>query len=328
MKGQGMSSKVYACYLKDEQELMRSSSGGAYTALTNAVFRNGGTVIACAYDYEDHTLKFDLAKTAEARNRMRGSKYIQADSDNLYLLLERALSEGSDTDLLVVGTPCQIAGAKSWLKIKNRKIDRNIIFCDLMCHGVSSPVMWREYITNLEEEHYSKTTFVTFKDKEKGWLRPTAKVAFENGEIALAEDYAILYRSDDFMRDSCYNCKFSRIERVSDLTIGDFWKIGEVDREFANLRGTSMVLTHTESGQRLFDTACAEMYVKERTMDECLQPNMQYPTPIRKRYSDIHRDYSRKGLHFVIKKYVHYGEGNALAMRIRRKWHRMKYEGK
>ena len=99
-----MNTKVYACYLKNAEELEKSSSGGAFTALSNAVFRLGGCVIACNYQYDVQELQFDVAETEEKRNQMRGSKYIQAFPNNLYPLLAQELAKEGENPVFVVGT--------------------------------------------------------------------------------------------------------------------------------------------------------------------------------------------------------------------------------
>lgn len=74
--------EIYGCYLNDENELLESSSGGAFTALTNAILQEGGTIISANYNYDEHELRFEAALNIEKRNQMRGSKYIQAKSND------------------------------------------------------------------------------------------------------------------------------------------------------------------------------------------------------------------------------------------------------
>ena len=320
-----MDNQVYACYLKNEEDLNKSSSGGAYTAISNAILEKGGTIIACGYDYKNHSLQFIAVNDIEGRNQTRGSKYIQADARDLYRLLEVQLRMGGSAPIMVVGTPCQISGTKLWLQNKKIISERKVIFCDLLCHGTSSPAMWKKYILSLEEKYHSKFCFITFKDKEKGWIRPTAKGTLINGDTVLLEDYAILYRSDDFMRESCYVCPFATTNRNTDITIGDFWNIGNVNPEFMNKQGTSMVIVHSEIGKEIFQDALKYLYTWESTIEDAMQHNMHTSTQKKKRFNAIRSDYRKKGLDYVIKKYVYYGSDNILIRRIRRKIMRMKY---
>lgn len=323
-----MNTKVYACYLKNSEELRKSSSGGAFTALSNAIFRFGGCVIACSYQYDSQELQFDVAETQEKRNQMRGSKYIQAFPNNLYLLLEKELAKKVENPILVVGTPCQIAGTKIWLNAKISKEHRPVILCDLICHGVSSPVMWKEYVNALQRKAGLQIVKVSFKEKDRGWIRPTAKAWLEDSQELLIEDYAKLYRSRDFMRPSCYACKFAKQKRDTDLTIGDFWNIQNAHPTFANMEGTSNVFVHTKLGKWLFQQAMDELIILESTQKDCIQPALQYPCAKTKRYEDIHKDYERFGIDYIIERYIHFGPGNILVRKMRRKLLELRYKEK
>lgn len=321
-----MRTQVYGFYLRDEVELRNSSSGGAFTALTNSIFAQNGTVIACIYDYTRAEMRFLTANSPQIRDKMRGSKYIQANSETLYTELAYELNKDDSTPLLIVGTPCQIAGAKAWVRYKGTKSKRKLIYCDLLCHGVSSPQMWNKYLSLLYEQYQEKIRFTTFKNKDKGWLRPTAVAILESGREIEIEDYAMLYRSRDFMRPSCYHCKFASIRRDTDITIGDFWSIQEVDSGFANLQGTSVILVHTTLGQSLFERAAADGIVRISKLEECMQPALVESTKPSPRYKDVHKDYEKHDLSYVIEKYIHYGPGINVVRRIRRKWFRLKYQ--
>lgn len=320
-----MKTQVYAFYLQDQDELQKSSSGGAFTALSNAVFVERGTVIACNYNYSAHEMNFCTASESQLRNQMRGSKYIQADNTDLYKELEYELKREDNSPLLVIGTPCQIAGAKAWVNYKGVISNRKLIYCDLLCHGVSSPRMWKEYIRLQEKKYDEKVKFITFKNKSRGWLRPIAKAVLDNDKEISVEDYAMLYRSDDFMRASCYHCKYASLLRDTDITIGDFWGIQEIDPSFANLCGTSLILLHTATGKWLFDKAANVGKTRQSNIDECLQPNMLCPVKPSLRFKDIHKDYNKYGLSYIIEKYIHYGPGGKNIRRLRRKYFRMKY---
>lgn len=317
--------QIYGCYLKDERKLLKSSSGGVFTALSDAVLREEGTIIACNYIYQNHELRFEKAIDTEKRDQMRGSKYIQANPQNLYSLLSQEVNIDNGTPILVIGTPCQMAGAKAWIETKRMKTNREIILCELLCHGVSSSIIWKKYIENIENEYSSKVEYITFKDKEKGWICPTAKVRLENQEVILTEDYAKLYRGDSFMRESCYHCKFSRIKRISDISIGDFWDIENIDPQFANLKGTSVVLVHSKIGEQLFQKAKEDMIVRKSNLEECVQQCMSFPVEKPKFFKDIHRDYERHNLNYIIQKYIKFGRNDAILTKIRKKLFQIKY---
>lgn len=78
------------------------------------------------------------------------SKYVQSDIGNTYKESERFLKQGKQ--VMFVGTSCQIAGLKRFLR---KKYD-NLLAVDFICHGVPSPGIWRKY---LEEIKFLKPSF-------------------------------------------------------------------------------------------------------------------------------------------------------------------------
>ena len=70
--------KVYAGRLKDRASLLRSSSGGAFVALSDCFLDNGDAVVCAVYNYEDHATEFQLIENREERDKSIGSKYMQS----------------------------------------------------------------------------------------------------------------------------------------------------------------------------------------------------------------------------------------------------------
>ena len=106
------------------------------------------------------------------------------------------------------------------------------------------------------------------------------------------------------MREACYHCKFSSIKRTSDITIGDFWGIEKIDPNFANMKGTSVVLIHTQKGKKLFEQAKDDLVVRQSTLQDCIQQCMVHPVYKPKYFFNIRKDYDRHGLDYIIEKYV------------------------
>ena len=313
-----MEKKVYACYLRTKETQLKSSSGGLFTALSDSVLNNNGVVLACKYNSTNHAIEYDAAKSKEARDKLRGSKYIKAEASSLYRVLGETVNKNAKKQIMIVGTPCQIEGVKKWCD--NHSINGNqIILVDLICHGVSSPNMWKKYIKSVEKRFSSKVISITFKDKEKGWLRPTAKAVLENGEKILIEDYALLYRSNNIMRDVCYKCPYSNTDRISDITIGDYWNYKALDEDFVDMDGISVAIINSKAGKELFDKSKQQLKYIESNLEDCLQPNLIEPTKRSCFYKRLNRHYKNRGIEYIIDKYVYYGPGNKLTRRIRRK---------
>lgn len=141
---------VYAGRLKYKSALMGSSSGGAFTALSNFFLKNGNAVVAAIYNYENHWLM-----------------------------------ENPEKELLFVGMGCQSDGFRKFSEIKG--IRDRVYIVDIICHGSPSPKLWREYAKSIQKKD-GKITYLTFKDKRNGWKSPTAYVKVNEAEKPI-KDY-------------------------------------------------------------------------------------------------------------------------------------------
>ena len=213
---------AYAAYHKEEKELEKSSSGAIFIAISDYVLKNNGVVIAASYNYETHKLEHIICKNNSEIDSCRGSKYIQSYIDKkIYMSVENYLNENKM--VFYIGMPCQIAAIKKYLSLK--KVNMKTFFtCDILCHGVGSQGIWNKFINYIEEKEKMKVTYLSFKDKRNGWMHPLCIAKGFQKEVSL-RGYSWLYFSDSIMRPSCYNCKYSNINREGDITIGDFWKI-------------------------------------------------------------------------------------------------------
>ena len=119
-----------------------SSSGGFFSLLARHVLEQGGAVFGAALD-EDMTARHVCARTVDELAPMRGSKYVQSDLGGSFSQVKALLEEG--TAVLFSGVPCQVDGLKRYLG----KDYPNLLTCDLVCHGVPSPAVFRAYLDGL-----------------------------------------------------------------------------------------------------------------------------------------------------------------------------------
>ena len=220
---------IYAARINDRDVLRSSSSGGLFTVLSDPFLRCGGAIVCSVYQYDSHRIEFCLITEKSKRDCAKGSKYIQSSMGDIFRKAHEWLMEDAGRKLLFVGTGCQAEGFRKYAE--QTGIRQRCTVVDIICHGAPSPLLWREYVTHLECIHKGKVTNLTFKDKRNGWLRPTACVKIFNKEISIA-DYVRFFFSDVPLRPSCYQCPFAKIERETDMTIGDFWHIEEKKRNF------------------------------------------------------------------------------------------------
>lgn len=270
----------YSAKHKDKEIQKISSSGGAFTALSNVLLKENGIIVGGEYNYSTHEVEHRICRTFEERNLLRGSKYIQSNMKETFKQIRAEIK--NHKRILFVGTPCQITGLKNYLLLEQLSED-SIILCDIICHGVPSPAVWKQCI----KKWRNKIRFVTFKDKRLGWKRPLAFVTVKNKRKSLRK-YTLLYFGGLISRPCCEKCPYASMERHSDITIGDHWGVNPL---FYDKDGVSLIITNNEKGQKLFDEASEELIFIKQTKEDCYQQSLQYPTiqhPKRKKFWQLY----------------------------------------
>ena len=300
--------EVYAARHRDNEVLKNSSSGGAFTAISDFVLENSGVVYGVSFD-EKFNLVYKKAETKKERDKFRGSKYSQSSLKDTFIDVKKDLER--DVLVLFVGTPCQVDGLKSFL---GNRCQDNLILCDLVCHGASSPLIWQEHIKSIKKYISKNINSYKFRDKNYGWRGVNVTLQYDNtknqSNTNLLRTYSNLYFQSLITRPSCHNCKYTNLNRVSDITIGDFWGIEKCMPEFDDNKGMSLILVNTEKGTRVFNSVKHDLIYKKSNVDDCLQPQLQHPDKPSLNRKYFWGDYKNKGYNYVIKKYAGYGFKN------------------
>ncbi len=237
---------VFAAINPDEKIRRHSSSGGAFTALSEIIFASRGVVFGAAFDKKFHVVH-TLARTRDELENLRGSKYTQSQIGDVYRQVKDALKF---THVLFSGTPCQCAGLKHYL---GKDYD-NLLTVDIICHGTPPPALWEKYIDEIAAAH--DITRVNFRSKRKGWQVSHLEITFADQGAYLkpvVEDfYGKLFLNGLSERPACHACKFKFPSVQSDLTLADAWGVQNFAPEFFDNRGTSLVIVHTSKGAGFF----------------------------------------------------------------------------
>ena len=144
-----INTEVYAGRLKDKKDLNNSSSGGAFTALSDFFLKNGNAVVAVVYNYATHTAEFQMILDEKQRERAKGSKYMQSKPGDVYREAYHWLMENPKKELLFVGMGCQSDGFRKFSEMK--RIRERVYVVDIICHGSPSPKLWREYAESIQK---------------------------------------------------------------------------------------------------------------------------------------------------------------------------------
>lgn len=251
--------KGYIARNIDKNVVINSTSGGTSAAIADYTFRHNGVMYGVGYDNNMVSRHFGITKAEKVRaNEMRGSKYVQSNLGQIFRDVKKHLEAG--TFVSFTGTPCQIAGLKSFL---NKDYD-NLVTIDLVCHGVSSPLLFRKYVEYMESRYGSKVTDVRFRNKTYGYHSSTMMVAFENGKNYYGSgriDYmAKAYFSGACSRKSCYQCTFKGDARCSDLTVFDSWNVEKLNQACRDDDlGFTNIFVHTDRGNAFLNEMTQEL---------------------------------------------------------------------
>lgn len=292
---------AYAARHKDMKEVETSRSDAAFIAISDYVLDNGGVVYGAGYT--DHfRVIHKRATTKQERDEFKGSKYVQSDLNHVFLQIKKDLKDG--LTVLFSGTPCQTAGLNSFI---GKKLREHLILVDIVCHGVPSPYIWKDYIAYLEKKHKDSICQVNFRDKQLyGWTAHHETFKFSNimREKLIPKSFTYLFYEHIMFRLSCGVCPYTNTRRPSDITIADFWGWEKTDPNInTDDKGVSLILINTKKGSMIFDSIKSQMITIPAKLEDCLQPNLQHPSAIHPKRMQFEHDYQRKGFSYIMRKY-------------------------
>ncbi len=230
--------KWYQGWARDEIR-MNSSSGGAAAAIAQSFVENGGYVVSCTF--KEGKFVFDIARTKDELTKFAGSKYVKSNPRGVCQIIKKELKTNK---VLFIGLPCQVAGLKNYIP---NNLKENLYTVDLICHGTPSPKILAkilsEYgidINKISDIKFRKNnSFFTFVDYRQ--LDPSG----------FQDEYILGFLGGLFYTENCYHCNYAKIERCSDITIGDSWGSDQPKDEIK--KGISLILVQTEKGKNLLN---------------------------------------------------------------------------
>ncbi len=297
---------AYYAYSND-QIRSHSSSGGLFSVIAEKFD------VIYGVKFDD---KFNRAiysrETSESIKPLCGSKYLQAEVGNSLISVKRDLHNG--LSVLFSGTPCQIAGLKTFL---NASYD-NLFCLEIVCHGVPSPKVWRNYKDLYERNTHTYIKNVNFRDKLFSWN--DYGVLINNKYKSKNDDcYMRLFLNDYTLRPSCYGCQFKRTS-FADLTIGDFWGISKIKPDIDERLGVSLVLSRTDKGKQLLLSISPKICIDSVNLDVALSfnPAIMNSPGIPLQRSDFFSELDKKNIDELADKYTPRDNKN-LIHKIKRK---------
>ena len=273
--------RVLAAINKSEETRKESSSGGVFSLFAEEIIKEGGVVFGACFD-QDWNVIHTYEETLDGIKKFQKSKYVQSNIGDSYKEAKRFLNE--NRKVLFSGTPCQISGLKKYL---GKEYD-NLLTIDFVCHGVPSPMVWKDYLNEVlsPQDCAGKNTVslslsemptikcISFRDKTTGWEKfgfvvrvNSASKADKNSVLSSyntkdtiliherldVNQYMRTFLSNIDLRVSCYSCTFKRGRSGADVTIADFWGVQLFHPRFNDNKGTSLIMVYTDKGYAITD---------------------------------------------------------------------------
>lgn len=304
--------KVYAVTHKNDNSRKSSQSGGLFYALAEKILEDDGVVYGCGYSDNNMVIHMRVESIDELK-KLQGSKYVQSEIGDSFLNVYNDLL--SNKKVLFSATSCHLAGLYRYLNLKKINMD-NLFTCDLVCHGVPSPLIYKENLKYIENKYDSKIEKVNLRDKKShGWHSHVETYKLENGKIIESRLFTELFYSNMALRPYCEVCEFSTIHKPADITMADYWGIEKAHEDLIDDNwGISLALVHTQRGDNLIKES--DLNLLDSSIEKCMQPNLKGPSNIPVQRNRFWNDYFNKGYDFILKKYTPHG---GIPFKIRRK---------
>lgn len=267
--------EAYAALSKDGSLRMESSSGGIFSELARLILADCGAVYGASWG-DGFRVEHNCAESEAGLAALRGAKYAQSTLPaGMFAEIRERLNCGQS--VLFSGTPCQTAGLKAFL---GREYE-NLLTVDFVCHGIPSPGAWERYVHFRAESDNGGTLpeCINLRSKSTGWSRYRYSNVYQypDGHAYSSDSgsdlFMRLFVGDYINRESCAHCAFKGSDRVSDITIADFWGIWEIAPEMDDDQGTSLVLLHSDRGRVFFAKLSDRIRSRTVTLEEAARRN-------------------------------------------------------
>ena len=228
----------------------QSTSGGAFSAIAEEIINKNGIVYGVIFDKDFNVIHKGI-ENKEELYKFRNSKYVQSNLKDTF----KEVKENLEKDRLVCfsGTSCQIEGLKNFL---GKKYDK-LLLVDVVCRAVPSPLIWEKYL-KLKRQENKDIDKIYFRDKLYGYKYSNFSIYNSQNSLIYhngveSDPYLRAFFSNICDRPSCYNCKFKKLNRESDITLWDCFNVEKYNSKLDDDKGTTRILANTVKGKRFVE---------------------------------------------------------------------------
>lgn len=259
---------------KDAEILRRSSSGGAFSAVVGAVEEKSPCRIFGAEARGLFKIRHRYVSSASETAVFAKSKYIPSCTMRTFSEAKAFLEKGET--VVYSGTPCQIAALKLFV---GGRLSEKLFTIDFSCHGVGSPYSLKKYFSGVEARFGRKIKKFDFRTKSRhlmAYSSQSSRIVFNDGSgrIRFRDPWFKGFVAALYKRPSCAECPFSRPERISDITLADFWGIERISKNLDSGKGVSLILANTEKGRSILPQMEKTAHIESFPFGECAKYNI------------------------------------------------------
>lgn len=261
---------IYAAWAKSLSIRKRGSSGGIFSVLAKEILSRGGYVVGAAFD-NFFILNHRMISSFDELSPLQGSKYVQSQVGFIYRDIRNKIKQKKP--ILFVGTSCQVAGLKQFLG----KIDQSSLYtCDLVCHGVPSPLLLKKYVEDLKVK-YPNMVSLQFRDLHNWGVKMSVLLDREKdlkNVVLYGKDtyYVYGFLQGLLHRKCCYSCVYATTPRIGDITLADFWGIGKtIPFKHETVNGVSCISINTKQGYILMQSVEGDIEMEPRSIEEAIE---------------------------------------------------------
>lgn len=263
LKPKKQKSTFLSGYARNEDVHKKGSSGSFFYNLAKRILQEDGYVFGVIID-NNLIVKHISIHDEKLLDKMCKSKYVQSNIGNSFKSVKKLLDSGKK--VMFVGTPCQVNGLKMYLK---KEYDQ-LLLVDFACHGVASQDMFTKLIKNEEETKRISISDFIFRNQSQWNNHPhNFKYTYTKNNHAKEKKgsyfsfpYYYAYKTYNFFRPSCYDCKYNSKYRVSDITLSDFWKGQKYYKNIKIKNGVSLIAINSKKGEEYINAIKEQYHIK------------------------------------------------------------------
>lgn len=286
------------------EDRILSASGGIFRRIAKVFLENEGIVFGAKLSFDNYgpVVEHVCVDSLEELDKICGSLYVESDCSKAYKLIEREITKNKK--ILFCGMSCQIDGLYRFL---GKKFD-NLYTIDLIDHGVPSLNFFSDYVFFLQKKFKAKVVDFKFRKKVDGIIKYIETVTFDSGKIiniqAKNSAYYYYFLNGETYRNSCYTCRFSSLNKPSDITIGDYF---ELEKDYPKIHKLflrenkdkfySSCIVHTKKGDSIL-RECSNYFLLHQVEVEKIQKShsqLKIPTKYSKNREKIINLYNTSG---------------------------------